>query len=71
LALSWKDWQFRCVECGEPIADVLARVGSLLCHDCRDEHGVDAIIVRNPVVESPARRPSSRARFIRRRRQGH
>ena len=25
----------RCVECGEPIAAILVRLGSASCHDCR------------------------------------
>jgi len=26
----------RCIGCGEQLADVLARLGSLHCHDCRE-----------------------------------
>ena len=28
----------RCVTCGGAIADVLASLGSLRCHDCRSSH---------------------------------
>jgi hypothetical protein len=28
-----------CCRCGEPLADVLARLGSLYCHDCRHVRG--------------------------------
>jgi hypothetical protein len=39
---SWeKELEYVCVQCGGPIAEGLARVGSLLCHDCRDDEGID------------------------------
>lgn len=47
MALSWKDSEYRCMECGAAVVGALARLGSVLCHDCRDEHGVDVIVVRN------------------------
>jgi hypothetical protein len=28
-----------CVGCGRPLATVLAQLGSLRCHDCRDDAG--------------------------------
>lgn len=46
-ALSWRDSEYRCVGCGGEIADGLARLGSVLCHDCRDELGLDASVIRN------------------------
>jgi hypothetical protein len=30
-------WERRCLACGGQIADVLWRLASVLCHDCRDE----------------------------------
>jgi hypothetical protein len=47
-AVSWSDSKYRCVGCGCEIGDSLARLGSVLCHDCRDEVGLDATVVRNP-----------------------
>jgi hypothetical protein len=46
MGISWKDPDYVCIQCGGPIADGLARFGSVLCHDCRYEQGVDAILVR-------------------------
>jgi hypothetical protein len=46
MGVSWKDPEFVCIECGGPIEDGLARLGSALCHDCRDEQGVDVIVAR-------------------------
>jgi hypothetical protein len=48
MGISWKEPEYVCLQCGGPIAEVLARLGSVLCHDCRDEQGVDAIVVRTP-----------------------
>jgi hypothetical protein len=31
-------WERRCVECGGEIAEVLAALGSIRCHDCRAGH---------------------------------
>jgi hypothetical protein len=28
-------WELRCVECGGEIAEILAALGSIRCHDCR------------------------------------
>jgi hypothetical protein len=47
-ALSWSGSEYRCVGCGGEIGDGLARLGSVLCHDCRDELGVDATVIRSP-----------------------
>jgi hypothetical protein len=41
-ALSWDKRDYVCVLCGGRIAEGLARYGSVLCHDCRDELGIDA-----------------------------
>jgi hypothetical protein len=43
VGISWKDPEYVCIQCGGPIADGLARFGCALCHDCRDEHGVDVV----------------------------
>jgi hypothetical protein len=48
MGTSWKEPEYVCLHCGGAIAEVLARLGSVLCHDCRDEQGVDAIVVRTP-----------------------
>jgi hypothetical protein len=48
MGISWKEPEYVCLQCGGAIAEVLARLGSILCHDCRDEQGVDAIVVRTP-----------------------
>jgi hypothetical protein len=61
-ALSWKESEYRCVECGDVIADGLARFGSVLCHDCREEFGVAAFVVR-----LSGKRPSGHHPFRRRR----
>ena len=47
-ARSWRDAEYRCIGCGGEIGDGLARLGSVLCHDCRDDLGLDATVVRNP-----------------------
>lgn len=44
MGIAWKDPEYVCIQCGGPIADGLARFGSALCHDCRDEQGVDVIL---------------------------
>lgn len=46
MGISWKEPEYVCLQCGGAIAEGLARLGSVLCHDCRDEQGVDAIVVR-------------------------
>ena len=33
-----------CRSCGTPIAEALGRLGSLRCHDCRDEAGVETLL---------------------------
>jgi hypothetical protein len=33
-----------CRSCGEPVADTLGRLGSLRCHDCRDEGGFETLL---------------------------
>jgi hypothetical protein len=50
-ALSRRDAEYRCVGCGGEIGDGLARLGSVLCHDCRDELGLDATVIRNPASQ--------------------
>ena len=56
--LSWKEPEYVCLLCGGPIADGLARFGSVLCHDCRYKEGVDAILARTPPKHrSISRRP--------------
>jgi hypothetical protein len=32
-----------CVGCGKPLASVLDQLGSLRCHDCRDDYGSDPL----------------------------
>jgi hypothetical protein len=39
--------EYVCVQCRGLIADGLARLGSVLCHDCREEQRVDAVLVRS------------------------
>ena len=53
-ALSWRDSEYRCVSCGGEIGDGLARLGSVLCHDCRDELGVDATVIPKPASQRTA-----------------
>ena len=33
---SWTEWNHRCLGCGGAVDDVLWRLGSKRCHDCRD-----------------------------------
>ncbi len=40
-ALSWEKRDYLCIRCGGQIEDGLARFGSVLCHDCRDEDGIE------------------------------
>jgi hypothetical protein len=40
-ALSWDIRDYVCVLCGGRIAEGLARYGSVLCHNCRDEQGIE------------------------------
>jgi hypothetical protein len=56
MGISWKEPEYVCLQCGGAIAEGLARLGSVLCHDCRDEQGVDAIVVRTPKHPSTGRR---------------
>ncbi|MBD0289633.1 MAG: hypothetical protein ICV74_00145 [Thermoleophilia bacterium] len=45
---SWdgNEWDHRCLGCGALVADVLWRVGSVLCHDCRDlRRSVDPVLL--------------------------
>ena len=56
MGISWKEPEYVCLQCGGAIAEVLARLGSVLCHDCRDEQGVDAIVVRTPAKHPSASR---------------
>jgi len=58
-ALSWRDSDFRCMTCGGAIPDGLARLGAVLCHDCRQVRGIEVIVART----KPERRPM--ARFLR------
>jgi hypothetical protein len=53
---SWESPEYACVHCGGPIAEVLAWIGSFLCHDCRDEHDVDAMVIRAAPKHPPATR---------------
>jgi hypothetical protein len=48
MGISWKEPEYVCLQCGGAIADGLARFGSVLCHDCRYNEGVDAILARTP-----------------------
>jgi hypothetical protein len=64
MGISWKEPEYVCLQCGGAIAEVLARLGSVLCHDCRDEQGVDAIVVRTPPKD-----PSTSRRLWRGRRR--
>jgi hypothetical protein len=33
-----------CRSCGSPLAETLGRLGSLRCHDCRDEGGFETLL---------------------------
>jgi hypothetical protein len=33
-----------CRSCGAPVADTLGRLGSLRCHDCRDDGGFETLL---------------------------
>jgi hypothetical protein len=33
-----------CRSCGAPVAETLGRLGSLRCHDCRDEGGFETLL---------------------------
>jgi hypothetical protein len=33
-----------CRSCGAPVAETLRRLGSLRCHDCRDEGGFETLL---------------------------
>ena len=33
-----------CRSCGSPVAETLGRLGSLRCHDCRDEGGFETLL---------------------------
>jgi hypothetical protein len=33
-----------CRSCGEPVAETLWRLGSLRCHDCRDQGGFETLL---------------------------
>jgi hypothetical protein len=68
-ALSWDKRDYVCILCGGRIAEGLARCGSVLCHDCRDEQGIQATLesVRASIDSSSRRlwpgrprRPKSR-----------
>jgi hypothetical protein len=68
-ALSWDKRDDVCILCGGRIAEGLARYGSVLCHDCRDEQGIEATFesVRASIASSSRRlwpgrprRPKSR-----------
>jgi hypothetical protein len=56
MGISWKEPEYVCLQCGGKVAEGLARLGSVLCHDCRDEQGVDAIVVRTPPKHPSASR---------------
>jgi hypothetical protein len=63
MGITWKNSEYVCIHCGGPIADGLGRLGSVLCHDCRADQGVDALLTR-PI---PKLRPSRwRAGMVRR-----
>jgi hypothetical protein len=36
--------ELTCRSCGTPIAETLGRLGSLRCHDCRDERTHDSLL---------------------------
>lgn len=73
MTMFWTGPDFRCLECGRPVGEGLARSGSLLCHDCRDELGVHASVLplrtalnppsqrrfRTPAVWRRRRRPNT------------
>jgi hypothetical protein len=64
MGISWSDPGYRCLECGARIEEGLAHLGSVLCHDCRDELGIDAVVVHGPVVDqSEEVRAPTRRRF--------
>jgi hypothetical protein len=52
--LSSKEPECICLQCGGPIADGLARYGSVLCHECRDDRVANAILL---VQRSPGEPP--------------
>jgi hypothetical protein len=65
MGISWKDPEYVCIKCGGPIADGLARFGSALCHDCRDEQGVEVILASTVRKRhSTTRRPAVVRRII-------
>jgi hypothetical protein len=38
------DSELTCRSCGSPVAETLGRLGSLRCHDCRDEGGFETLL---------------------------
>ncbi len=41
------EWDHVCLGCGGYVADVLWRLRSILCHDCRDlRRGVDPVLLQ-------------------------
>jgi hypothetical protein len=66
-ALSWDKRDYVCVLCGGRIAEGLARYGSVLCHDCRDEQGIEVRFesVRASIASSSRRLwPGRRRRYL-------
>jgi hypothetical protein len=57
-----KEREFVCVQCRGLIADGLARLGSVLCHGCREEQRVDAVLVRSAPKRALTTRRSQLAR---------
>jgi hypothetical protein len=47
-ALSWKESEYRCLVCGGEIADGLARLGAVMCHDCTASSGVSVYFSQTP-----------------------
>jgi hypothetical protein len=48
---------YRCLQCGELLAEVLVRLGSVLCHDCRELHGIDVTFTRGDAEDARRTQP--------------
>jgi hypothetical protein len=57
---SWESLEFACFQCGGPIAEVLAWIGSVRCHDCRDEQSVAPFLARAAPKHPPITQRSGR-----------
>jgi hypothetical protein len=51
------DPTYRCLQCGGLVAEVLVRLGSVLCHDCRELHGIDVTFTRGNGEDAPPTPP--------------